>query len=140
MRRSAVSEEMCSQASPTNRQCYSPAQLLSLRQSCAGISRKTRRLIFSLGICNTQHVCSLRKSVPVRVTQRRRCERRPEDRQRELVRVPLECHRRNRRTIRAQPPSSMMLSNLRSISNKVDEVTLKIKEQSPEVEACDFYL
>ena len=114
----------------TSRFRYKPEQIRSLKNQCCGLPRETKRFIFYLGIRNAQHKCSSPRKIDVRISKhpppppllsaarpRHRCLKR------------LECvgRPRTRRPSRApcaQP--SIMLSNVRSISNKVDEIVQKL--------------
>jgi len=127
--------EMCSPGPVSTRVTYTTAQLNCLRQQqCVGIPRKTRRLIFSLGIRNKLHTCLRPKNIPVKITSTRRASWESTSwRQRELLQVPLQPRQRAKRSVPVAPPTSVMLSNLRSISNKFDEVSFKINEHRPDV-------
>jgi len=125
--------ELSSPSADSARLVYSTSQLLRLRQQqCIGLPRNLRRQLFSLGIRNKQHRCSRPQSIPVRVTTRRSRARR-DSRKRELLKVPLTPKTRARRTPPAALPTSIILSNLRSISNKFDEVSLRIGAHRPDV-------
>ncbi len=125
--------ELSSPSADSARLVYSTSKLLRLRQQqCIGFPRNLRRQLFSLGIRNKQHTCSRPQSIPVRVTTRR-SRASSDSRKRELLKVPLTPRTRARRTPPAALPTSMILSNLRSISNKFDEVSLKIGVHRPDV-------
>ena len=166
--------EMCSPASATHRLCYTSSQLLSLRQHCVGIPRKTRRRVFSLGIRNREHVCSRHQNIPVRVTSRKLQVSESRHRQRvpiEFLQVPIECQNvyvrhipvrissriqhchtfdssdviRERylvpvpRVITLRKPRrraalpSLLLSNVRSVVNKLDEVSELFLRVQPDI-------
>ena len=134
---------MCEMRSTASRVCYTPAQLLSLSEQCVGISREPRRLIYSLGIRNKEHVCSLRKSIPVRVTSRNvnRKNINSEHRPRVLIPVRLMPSSRKPRRSKTSFQLSVLLSNLRSIRNKLDEVQLLLSDTMPDVAVfCESWL
>ena len=116
---------------------YTRSQLLHLSTCNAALAkreRKVRRVLWFLGILLPH---GLKKSIsgafhpiPVRVT--RRChspsiQRRSEVRERHLIRVPLSDGFRARRRI----PS--VLSNVCSLTNKVDECEMMLRNLSPDI-------
>lgn len=113
---------------------YTRDQLLSLRHPCACPSRTVRRRLAYFRI--------LARHIPILVS-------RPHDRQpshaqqqryRTLIAIELthdfrsRRHRRRRRPHRQHNPS-VLLTNVRSISNKFDEVTVRITDLKPDLAA-----
>ena len=122
---------------------FSRAQLLAIRdRGCVGLSREIKRKLFKLRIRRRDHQCVNEQfqRIPVCISKKRCIHSEKEQssyqggslRQRSLVRVPLLLHQRSPRPIR-NILSSFVLSNLRSISNKFDEVSLKILQLQPNI-------
>lgn len=118
----------------SSRLCYNSSRLQSLNLGCLALPRKIRRLIFSLGIRNNQHKCSASRQIRVRITRRkpsvvvfspRQCCLQP------VKRVNQARRQKFPRGLASEP--SILLSNLRSVSNKIDEVSLKVSMLRPSV-------
>jgi hypothetical protein len=116
---------------------YSSSQILSLREkNCSGITRTLKRFLFVhklLRACQREH---LTKSIPVRVTrrgkesERRRTKRRTRRRERILTQVKMVSEGR-RQASRRIP--SVVLSNVCSFSNKVDEGEQLVLNLKPDI-------
>ncbi len=116
---------------------YSSAELLLLRdQPCPGLPRKIKRAIFYFRISNRQHVCSNQGRISVRITKREHSGPR-DNRQRVLRKISFESYSEQTRPKRplptTKPVSSILLTNLRSVNNKIDEVSAKVKDLSPDI-------
>lgn len=101
---------------------------------CVGISRKLRRYLFILGIgCRCEKIHKKRPScIPVRISHRCSSLRHRPLRQRFLRVIPFSSEPRKPRIPKSKPPS-ILLANLRSISNKIDEVTSRTLSLQPDV-------
>lgn len=102
-------------------------------ETCVGISRKLRRYLFILGIGRRCEKIHTEKSsrIPVRISHRRPSLRYRQLKQRVLRTVPISSQPRKSRIPRSEPPS-LLLANLRSISNKMDEVTSRTSKLRPD--------
>lgn len=111
------------------RRTYSRNRLLQLRDNpCLCPSRVIRRKLFYFNIL-TRHIPTIisnRTLPPVSPTSSH------DPRERCLLRVKLEQTTRAPRR-EAYPPPSLLLSNVQSISNKLDEVALLLSRMNPDV-------
>lgn len=121
---------------------YSTTDLLRLRTVCFGISRALRRFLFIRGLlapCERQHM-ERALPIPVRISQRtsssqRTCENQAmlnTSRRKSLVAINREPQRKKPQSIPSPRLPSLMLTNIRSISNKTDELALKMRELKPD--------
>ena len=121
----------CVQDISATRRFYSKDFLLLRRNQipCPCVSRQTRRRL--------QYFHIYVKHIPSRITTRRPCHNvslAPRDRSSALIsikRTVLRRQRKSRRTVSRFP--SLLLANVRSISNKFEEVRLRITNLMPDV-------
>ena len=114
---------------------YTPNQLLSLKNNCVGLARRTKRYLFFLGIDNKSHSCVPSKRIPVRVTRRSLAttnddsEERVSRRKSNLRRITFQnVPRRSRSRL-----PTIFFSNVRSIFNKIDEVSLALHQHKVDI-------
>jgi hypothetical protein len=111
---------------------YSTHELLQLREkACVGIPRRTRRFLFVHKLLQDCHRPHEKKThaIPVRIANRKGKRPPRKERRQTLVRVPVSLSRRHSR--RKIP--SVVLSNVRSMTNKMDEVEALFQERRPDV-------
>lgn len=140
----------CDDCSPHSRSCqqevpplfsYDKQQLLQIREKCCvGIPRRLRRHLFTLkllrrGKCLYPHVSG--KAIEVRISSREKIadtnhSNQTNSRERYLRAVRCVPELR-KRALGSRRIPTVILSNLRSISNKVDEVELLLRDHKPDV-------
>lgn len=120
---------------------YDKQQLLQIRERyCVGIPRRLRRYLFTLKLlrrvqCSYAHVSA--KPIEVRIASREKIAdvkrpRQTNDRVRHLRAVKCVPEQR-KRAIGSRRIPTVILSNLRSLSNKFDEVELLLRDHKPDV-------
>ena len=115
--------------------------LLKIRgTSCLGLKREIKRRLFYFKLlrsaCSLNHVS--RMPIPVKITRRRRSTKQaeiPPDRQHScLRRIPLQSRRQSKcNAVISNPLPSVMLTNARSMKNKLEEISLRLKQVKPDV-------
>lgn len=116
---------------------YSPEQLRLLGNgACSGLPRDLKRFLFHLGISNRAHVGSAAhnevRRIPTRITSRRRRksgQAQPSSRQ--LTRVRVVAKRREKKLVNIVP--SLLLTNVRSLSSKMDELEVRVSNVEPDI-------
>ena len=134
-RKSCERRSLCPTDRSNARICYTSADIRTLRSKvCPGIPRRLKRYLFYLGLlvpCVLPHVIS--SSIPVRITAgsltnvhvtqtRPRC----------LKKVPIYNLKRHSKRPRNTYPS-ILLSNVRSLAGKIDEVRLRVSQLLPSI-------
>ena len=113
---------------------YSTSQLLRLREKdCVGVPRKTKRFLFVhklLQVCNRQHE-QRPQAIPVRITKGKQVTV-PYQRKRQRFLKKIEPASSGRRPIKRRIPS-IMLSNVRSMTNKMDEAHSLVQSGKPDI-------
>ena len=118
---------------------FSRAQLLAIRdRSCVGLPRVVKRKLFKLRIRRVDHVCVNEsfQCIPVRISNRTDSNWRSEKhfKSQRLESSNLRKIRRlSSRARKPRPftPPSLVLTNARSVKNKLDEISLRLKQLRP---------
>ena len=133
---------------------YTPSELSSLRNhSCSGLSRSLKRFIFYLGISNRSHKCgplSVTTSqeklhIPVRAVPRacKTVVSNQRHRPRNLLRIKFEnfTQRQRRKVPFSRRTPSLIVTNVRSLPNKLDEVSSLLVRHAPDIAMfCESWL